>query len=35
MNKESTLTKDPAIEAQLKEIKKTIVKHCPPIGEFF
>ena len=24
MNKESTLTKDPEIEAQLKEIKKTV-----------
>ena len=35
MNKESTLTKDPAIEAQLKEIKKTVFKHCPLIGEFF
>ena len=35
MNKESTLTKDPAIEAQLKESKKTVFKHCPLIGEFF
>lgn len=36
MNKESILTKDPAIGAQLKEILKDhVFKRCLPTGEFF
>lgn len=36
VNKESILTKDPAIEAQLKEIKKIVFSNTgPPTGGFF
>lgn len=36
VNKESILNKDPAIEAQLKEIKKIMFSNIgPSTGEFF